>query len=188
MTTRSEDTGSNYLQSAVNLFRFYKRLGDGAFAQIGDDDIHRKTDPESNSIAVIAKHMAGNMVSRWTDFLTTDGEKEWRDREGEFEDDVTDKENLLRVWENGWNLVFSVLRGLKREDLGRLVYIRNEGHTVLEAINRQLTHYAYHVGQIVYLAKDTKSGPWKSLSVPKGKSEAFNREKFSRPKRRKHFT
>jgi hypothetical protein len=188
MHTCSEDTGNNYLQSATKLFRYYKKLGDGAFAQIADGEIHRQTDPDSNSIAVIAKHMAGNMASRWTDFLTTDGEKEWRDRDAEFVDDVPDKDSLIRLWENGWDLVFSALRGLKPKDLGRVVYVRNEGHTVLEAINRQLTHYGYHVGQIVYLAKDTRSGSWKSLSVPKGKSKAFNKEKFSMPRRRKHFT
>jgi len=187
MKSESEGKGSEYLQIAIRHFEYYKKLGEGAIAQIEESDIHRQTDPESNSIAVIVKHMGGNMASRWTDFLTTDGEKEWRDRDREFVDDVQDKQRLMSIWDNGWDLLFSVLRQLKREDLGRTVYIRNEGHTVLDAINRQLTHYAYHVGQIVYIAKAIRSGSWKSLSVPKGESERFNQEKFSKPKKPKHF-
>lgn len=180
-----EDINHNYLHSITELFLYYKGLGDKALAQISDSEIHWRPDDESNSISVIVKHMRGNMLSRWTDFLTTDGEKEWRNRESEFVDDIKNKEAMLSIWEKGWYLLFSVLRTLGADDLQKIVYIRNEGHTVVEAINRHLTHCAQHIGQIIYIAKSLRAKSWQSLSIPKGKSEEFNKKKFSRPKRRK---
>jgi len=180
-----EDIGHNYLHNITELFLYYKGLGDKALAQISDSEIHWRPDGESNSIAVLVKHMRGNMLSRWTDFLTTDGEKEWRDRESEFIDDIKDKESMLSICKEGWNFLFSALGRLKPDDLQKIVYIRNEGHTVVEAINRHLTHCAQHVGQIIYIAKCLRAKSWESLSIPKGKSEEFNKKKFSRPKRRK---
>jgi len=176
------------LESCLTLFRYYKKLGDGALAQLSEHQLHHQPDPEANSIATIVKHLHGNMLSRWTDFLSTDGEKPWRDRDGEFEDTLSGRAEVLQAWEDGWAVVFRALVGLKPADLERIVYIRNEGHTVLEAIHRQLGHYAYHVGQLVYWAKHLCGSQWQSLSVPKGGSEAFNAAKFSTGKRRKHFT
>jgi len=180
-----EDIDHNYLRSITELFLYYKGLGDKALAQVKDTEIHWRPDGESNSIAVLVKHMRGNMLSRWTDFLTTDGEKEWRNRESEFVDDIKDKESMLSIWEKGWSFLLSALGKLKPEDLQKIVYIRNEGHTVVEAINRHLTHCAQHVGQIIYIAKYLRAKSWQSLSIPKGKTEEFNKMKFSRPKRRK---
>jgi hypothetical protein len=180
--------GQNYLQSAIRLFKYTKTLGEKAVSQVSGNDIHWRPDEESNSIAIIFKHMSGNMLSRWTDFLTTDGEKEWRDRDTEFVDNIKDMDSLLSIWEKGWNSLFSALEGLTYEDLGKIVYIRNEGHTVLEAIDRQLAHYAYHVGQVVYIAKSIRAESWKTLSVPKGKSRQFNEAKFKMRRRRKYST
>jgi len=165
-----------YLQSAIKQFRYYKSLGDGAFAQIEDDDIHWTPEPESNSITVVVKHMHGNMLSRWTDFLTSDGEKEWRHRDDEFIDYSTTKADVTAIWEEGWKCVFDALAPLTPSDLQRIVRIRNEPHTVIDAMNRQIAHYAYHVGQIVYIAKVIRSSSWRSLSVPKGKSQEFNNQ------------
>lgn len=156
--------------------------------QVTDEQLHWQPNEASNSIAIIVKHMAGNMLSRWTDFLTADGEKTWRNREAEFEDTFTGREDLLAYWEKGWQCLFDAIEPLSKTDLERIIYIRNEGHTVVEAINRQLAHYAYHVGQIVYLARLIANEDWKSLSIPKGGSEAFNAEKFAQEKKRQHFT
>jgi hypothetical protein len=142
---------------------------------------------ESNSVAIIVKHISGNMLSRWTDFLTSDGEKPWRNRDGEFANDINSKEELVEAWERGWACFKNALNSINDNNIENIVYIRNEGHTVIEALNRQLAHYAYHVGQMVYIAKKIKEGGWESLSVPKGKSADFNREKFSKEKQRKHF-
>jgi hypothetical protein len=188
LNEKNPSIGSNYLKSAVRLFKYYKTLGEKAILQVKEEEIHWQPDPLSNSIAIIFKHMSGNMLSRWTDFLTTDGEKPWRARDSEFLDDTRDMESLLSCWEKGWNCLFSVLEGLSESDLGKIIYIRNEGHTVLEAINRQLTHCTYHVGQVVHIAKSMRGDCWQSLSVPRGASAAYNREKFSKPRRRKHFT
>ncbi len=159
----------NYLQSVTKQFLNYKKLADEAIAQIEAEQLFIQPNENSNSIAVIVKHMAGNMLSRWTDFLTTDGEKPDRNRDGEFENDVKDKQQLLLYWEKGWKVFLYTLNSLKPEDLGRTIYIRKEAHSVMEAINRQLTHYVYHVGQIVYAAKMLKKTEWKSLSIPKKK-------------------
>ena len=162
----------HYLEETIRQLRKLKDLADKAMAQIRDEDFFATLDAESNSIAVIVKHMAGNMRSRWTDFLTSDGEKPDRKRDLEFEIEVRDsKESLLKRWEIGWRCVFDALTPLRPEDLGTTVVIRGEPHSVIQAINRQLTHYAYHVGQIVFLAKHAAGPRWQSLSVPRRKSE-----------------
>jgi len=165
----------HYLADAIRTFRDYKKLAERAFAQVNDEDFFKTLDPESNSIAVNIKHMAGNMLSRWTDFLTTDGEKPERDRDMEFEMlPNTMKADLLAYWERGWKCVFDAVEPLRPDDLMRTVRIRGQDHTVIQAINRQLAHYAYHVGQIVFLAKHFKSSEWQSLSVPRNTSAEFN--------------
>jgi hypothetical protein len=165
----------HYLDDALHAFRDYKKLAERAFAQISDNDFFKTLDEETNSIAVNMKHMAGNMISRWTDFLTTDGEKPNRDRDMEFEMlPGTTKDDLLAYWEKGWQCVFDAINPLQPGDLMRTVTIRGQDHTVLQAINRQIAHYAYHTGQIVYLAKYFKSTEWQSLSVPRNKSAEFN--------------
>jgi len=165
----------HYLADAIKTFRDYKKLAEGAFAQISDEDFFRTLDEESNSIAVNMKHMAGNMISRWTDFLTTDGEKPERDRDIEFVMlPGTTKAEMLAYWETGWKCVFEAVEPLQPDDLLRTIRIRSQDHTVIQAINRQLAHYAYHVGQIVFLAKHFKSSDWQSLSVPRNKSAEFN--------------
>lgn len=164
------------LETALADFRSMKKLGDGALAQLDDESIGWTPDPESNSAAVIVKHMAGNMISRWTDFLTTDGEKPDRNRDGEFVDDVPDLQTLTAIWEKGWGVLFGALEPLQPDDLLREVTIRGQPHTVLQAIHRQISHYAYHVGQLVYVAKARKSADWQTLSIPRGGSSGFNRE------------
>lgn len=167
----------HYLEEARRQFRGYKRLGEGAISQLKDEELFVTLDPESNSVAIIVKHLAGNMRSRFTDFLTTDGEKPDRHRDQEFElSSQTTRAEVMRWWESGWPCVFSAIEALQPEDVQRSVTIRNEPHTVLQAINRQLAHYAYHVGQIVFLAKHLRSRDWKSLSIPRGQSEQVNRQ------------
>ena len=178
----------SYLLSARRQFRYYKSLGDKAMSQIPDDALFWQPAAESNSIAVVVKHLWGNMLSRWTDFLHTDGEKPWRQRDAEFEHDLPDRPALLAAWEGGWNCLFAALDGLTDDDLETIIYIRAEGHTVLEAINRQLCHYAYHVGQIVFVAKMAAGEQWSTLSIAKNKSVAFNEEKFAKEPGRRHFT
>lgn len=171
-----QSIGQHYLDDALKTFRDYKKLAERAFAQVSDEDFFRTIDEESNSIAVNMKHLAGNMLSRWTDFLTTDGEKPERNRDIEFVMlPGTTKEDMLAYWEKGWKCTFDAIEPLKPEDLMRTVTIRDQDHTVVQAINRQLAHYAYHVGQIVYLAKHFKSSEWQSLSVPKNRSAEFNK-------------
>lgn len=177
-----------FLESSIKQFRYYKSLGDRAIEQASDETLHWQYNAESNSIAIIVKHLWGNMRSRWTDFLTSDGEKPWRLRDEEFENEDSSREEILYQWEVGWSCLFTALEGLKVEDLSKIVYIRNEGHTVMEAINRQLAHYPYHVGQIVYLARMQAGSKWKSLSIPKNQSKIYNEQKFSAEKKRKHFT
>ena len=173
---KDQSIGAHFLEDALRTFRDYKQLAERGFAQIEEADFFRTIDQESNSIAVNMKHMAGNMLSRWTDFLTTDGEKPERDRDMEFEmlPGIT-KADMLAYWENGWKCVFDAIEPLQPDDLMRTVTIRGQDHTVIQAINRQLAHYAYHVGQIVYLAKHFKAADWQSLSVPKNRSAEFNR-------------
>ena len=171
----AESLGQHYLADALHTFRDYKKLADRALAQTSEEDFFRTPDPESNSIAVIAKHMAGNMLSRWTDFLTSDGEKPNRNRDMEFEMlPNTTKADMLAFWEKGWQCLFAAIEPLTADDLMKTIKIRGQDHTVVQAINRQISHYANHIGQIVYLAKHFKSGEWQTLSVPRNKSAEFN--------------
>lgn len=179
---------TDYLKSVTRQFEYYKLLGDKTMAQLPDNKLFWQYNMESNSIAIIVKHLHGNMLSRWTDFLTSDGEKEWRKRDAEFENDIQSREALLNLWESGWNCLFDTLKQLNDTDLEKTVYIRNQGHSVLEAINRQLAHYPYHIGQIVFIGKMIANERWESLSIPRGKSGAFNAEKFSQEKHKAHFT
>ena len=167
---------TSYLEDSLTLFRYYKKLGEGAMAQATDEQLFAALDPEANSIAIVVKHIAGNMRSRWTDFLTTDGEKADRHRDTEFEEPPATREALMALWQAGWDCVFRALEPLSDADLGRRVMIRGEAHSVMQAINRQLAHYAYHVGQIVLLAKHFQHDNWKSLSVPRGQSAAFTQQ------------
>jgi len=168
------ETRSPFLTDALRTFRGYKKRTEAAFAQLRREDWFRLIDPEANSIAIIVKHLAGNMRSRWTDFLASDGEKPNRDRDSEFVlDSSTTPEQVREWWEQGWQLVFAAVEPLTADDLGRKVTIRGQEHTVLEAINRQLTHYAEHIGQIILLAKHFRGAEWKSLSIPKGQSASL---------------
>ncbi|MGH9431066.1 MAG: DUF1572 domain-containing protein [Terriglobia bacterium] len=169
---------SSCLDAGLAEFRRYKSLGEAAMAQVADDQLTWALDPESNSIAIIVKHLAGNMRSRWTDFLTSDGETPDRNRDTEFEAPPASRDELMRLWESGWHSVFAALEPLKDADLARTVYIRGEAHSVAQAIMRQVAHYAHHVGQIVFLAKHFQSSGWKSLSIPRGKSAEFNVKAF----------
>jgi hypothetical protein len=179
---------NTFLSSSIKQFEYYKSLGDKTFVQLTEDDIHTTFKEHTNSISIIVKHLVGNMLSRWTNFLTEDGEKEWRHRDTEFEDTFTSKNELITSWNKGWDCLFEALSPLKIEDLERIIYIRNQGHSITEAINRQLAHYAYHVGQIVFLGTLIKGKHWTSLSIPKGNSTNYNQEKFSKEKGRRHFT
>ncbi|MBK6750724.1 MAG: DUF1572 family protein [Acidobacteria bacterium] len=165
----------NYHTDALSSFRNYKKMAERAVEQVSDEEFFALIDVEANSIALIVKHVAGNLRSRWTDFLTTDGEKDFRKRDTEFELIGDTRESMMQFWENGWQVLFNSIEPLTAEDFSRTVTIRGEPHTVVEAINRQLTHYAYHVGQIVLLAKHFQSADWKTLSVPKNRSADFNR-------------
>ncbi|MEZ0609214.1 DUF1572 family protein [Fibrella sp. WM1] len=175
------------LPDLINQFAYYKLLGEKALAQIPDDKLNWRYNLTCNSAATIVKHLWGNMLSRWTNFLTTDGEKEWRDREAEFDNDGWSRDELLHRWNEGWNVLLGTLRNLKEEDLTKTIYIRNQGHSVREAINRQLAHYPYHIGQIVLLGKMLAT-EWTSLSIPKGASRQFNLAKFAQPKHTEHYT
>jgi uncharacterized damage-inducible protein DinB len=166
---------TSHLEDSLTLFRYYKNLAERAMAQVTDEQLQAVLDREMNSIAVIVKHMAGNMRSRWTDFLTSDGEKPNRDRDSEFVDPPLTREALLSMWEQGWQSLFGALEPLSEEDMSRTVTIRGEPHSVMQAINRQIAHYSYHCGQIVMLAKHFKHDEWKSLSVPRKQSAEFNR-------------
>jgi uncharacterized protein DUF1572 len=168
------DLASHYLDEARRQFRGHKRMAENAMAQLRDEDFFITLDPESNSVAILAKHLAGNMRSRFTDFLTTDGEKPDRFRDREFElNAATTRAEVMKMWEEGWNCVFTTLEGLAPDDVMRMVRVRGEPLTVLQAINRQIAHYAQHTGQIVFLAKHLRSSEWKTLSIPRGKSEEF---------------
>ena len=181
------DLAEDYIRSIKRQFLYYKTLAEKAIEQLESEQLFYSVDEDTNSIATIINHLNGNMLSRWTDFLTTDGEKEWRNRDNEFENPEKDKQALLNKWEEGWNCLFDAIDNLTVENLTEIIYIRNEGHTVLEAINRQLAHYPYHVGQIVFYAKQLKSGEWNSLSIPKNKSAEYNGEKFSEEKGKRNF-
>ena len=171
----TEQIIKNYLADAILSFRNYKTMAEKALAQISDEEFFQAIDAEANSAAVIVKHIAGNLRSRWTNFLTSDGEKADRNRDTEFELMDDSRESLMEFWEAGWQTLFSAIEPLTVEDFGKFITIRGEPHTICEALNRQLMHYAYHVGQIVLLAKHFRSSDWKTLSVPRHKSAAFNK-------------
>ncbi len=178
---------SDFLISSIKLFQYYKSLADKSIQRLNDNQLLFTPNKESNSAAVIIKHIAGNMLSRWTDFLTSDGEKTWRNRDEEFVIEQFNKEALIAYWEKGWSCLFDTLNSLNIEDLNKTVYIRNEGYTVTEAIQRQTAHYAYHIGQIVFIAK-MQSEQWESLSIPRHQSASYNNDKFSQNKDIRHFT
>lgn len=175
MTTLSD---ANYLENVKTTFNYYRTLGAQAMDQVSPNRINWYFHNDSNSLAILVKHMSGNLLSRFTDFLTSDGEKTWRDRDEEFVDDIVSMEQLSAIWNQGWTCLVNTLDSLSEEDLSKTVKIRGEEHTVVEALNRQLAHHAYHVGQIVFLCK-MLSKDWQSLSIPKHGSKAFNKEKFS---------
>jgi hypothetical protein len=163
-----------YLKSARKIFSDYKRLAEKAMEQLSNEQLYWQPDKESNSIAIIVKHLRGNMLSRWTNFLTEDGEKAWRDRDTEFEMDWNDRDTIISKWEEGWSCLFNTIDSLKEDDLSKIAMTRGEPNTVLEAINRQIAHYASHIGQIIYLGKMMKQEDWHTLSIARGKSKEFN--------------
>jgi hypothetical protein len=164
-----------YLETLTRRLRYYKQLGEKAFEQLGEKDLHFQYNGESNSIAIIIQHISGNMLSRFTNFLTEDGEKEWRQRDGEFEEQKLSKKELMLAWEKGWNCFFEAIGNLQDEDLLKIIYIRQEPLSVMDALNRQLAHYPHHIGQILYIGKMIKGPEWINLSIPKGQSENFNK-------------
>ena len=170
----AHEFSTSYIEDSLSLFRYYKKLAESAMEQVSDAQLFAALDEEMNSIAVIVKHMAGNMRSRWTDFLISDGEKPDRNRDSEFVAPPETRKELMSAWNQGWERVFQALEPLSDSDLGRKVLIRNEPHSVMQAINRQIAHYSYHCGQIVFLAKHFKGSAWKSLTVPRNKSAEFN--------------
>ena len=179
---------NSYLTSITKQFEYYKSLGDKTYSQLSFEKLQKEFSQDANSISIIVKHLAGNMLSRWTNFLNEDGEKEWRQRDQEFIDNFTNKDELLKTWNLSWKCLFGAIKPLTENDLERIIYIRNQGHTVTEAINRQLAHYSYHIGQMVFIGKLLRGGNWQSLSIPKGKSSNYNKEKFAKEKGRRHFT
>lgn len=170
----------NYLKSVRFEFHKYKQMGDKTFSQLNNAEILWNYKEDDNSVSQIVKHISGNLLSRWTNIFTEDGEKPWRERDQEFENPYTSKEEMIASWENAWQCLFDTLATINATNFHKRIKIRNEEHSLIEAINRQLTHYAAHVGQIVYLGKMIKGREWKSLSIPKGQSETFNKEKFNR--------
>ncbi len=178
---------NDYLESAIKQFSYYKLLGEQTFAQLNNEQLVWQYSPESNSIAMIVNHLAGNMISRWTDIFTSDGEKASRNREAEFDVIATGRAAMLERWNSGWICLLDTLEALTTDDLEKIIYIRNIGHTVTEAINRQLSHYPYHIGQIVFIGKMLCGENWKSLSIPKGASEKYNADKFAVEKHKGHF-
>lgn len=178
------DSQSTALNGSVRLFKYYKVMTEKTVVQLTDEELHHTPSAELNSIAVLMKHISGNMISRWTNFRTEDGEKPWRNREGEFYDDINSRKELIDHWEKGWNVLFDSLNSIENDEINDIIYIRNEGHTILEAVERHLAHVAYHTGQIVMLAKWMRGDGWETLSIPKGKTEEFNQEKFNKPKTR----
>lgn len=182
---------NSFLPSVRAQFLYYKSLGGKTLSRLSEEQLHWQSGPESNSIATIVKHMTGNMRSRWTDFLTTDGEKDMRNREDEFSPEAVSKETVLRQWEDGWEILFQALHeveALGEQGLEAEIFIRNMGHTVTEAINRQLCHYSYHIGQMVYIGRLLLGPEWQSLSIPKGESVNYNKRTFAKGKHKEHFT
>ncbi|MDL5511233.1 DUF1572 family protein [Arenibacter sp. M-2] len=179
---------SSYLESIEKQFLYYKMLGEKAMEQLGEEQLFWQYNQEANSIAILVNHMVGNMLSRFTDFLTSDGEKAWRNRDAEFENPFSSKNELMAYWDKGWTCLIDTLSKLTESDLETIIYIRNDGHTVIEAMNRQLAHYAYHLGQLVFIAKMLKNEEWKSLSIARNKSNDYNQRKFLNEKDKRHYT
>ncbi|MBN8860722.1 MAG: DUF1572 family protein [Sphingobacteriales bacterium] len=177
-----DSLGNIFLASAISRVKYYKILAEKTFGQLEDRDFHYQPDPQSNSIAIIIQHMSGNMLSRWTGFLTEDGEKNWRNRDKEFNSREFSRAQLMEIWEKGWNCFIDALQSLKEEDLLKTIHIRTESLIALDAINRQIAHYPYHVGQIVYIGKLLRGNKWQSLSIAKGKSDDYNRMMSENPK------
>lgn len=178
----------NYLEGTIKQFRYYEMLGTKSIERLSEDQLFEHPATDSNNMAMIVKHMVGNMLSRWTDFLTSDGEKAWRSRDDEFADDLKTKESVLAEWNKGWECFYNAILPLSDADLEKKILIRNQEHTIVEAINRQLAHYAYHVGQMVFLAKLKMGSNWESLSIPLGQSNKFNEKKFNSSDQKGHFT
>jgi hypothetical protein len=178
----------NFLTSTRKLFQYYKGIGEKTFDQLNDEQINWRPNEASNSFALIVHHISGNMLSRFTDFLISDGEKSWRNREAEFEVGYANKKEMIEAWDKGWAVVFQAIDSLTPADLERIIYIRNEGQTVMEALQRQLAHYPHHIGQILFIGKILKGNDWKSLSIPKGGSQGYNQDKFNQDKEIRHFT
>ena len=179
---------NSYLPSAIKQLDYYKSLGDKTLSQLSFEELQKEFAVDSNSVTIIVKHLVGNMLSRWTNFLTEDGEKEWRNRDEEFIDNFKSKDELLEAWNKGWECLFTSIKPLTTNNLEDIIYIRNQGHSVTEAINRQMMHYAYHVGQMVFIGKLVKGEKWETLSIAKGQSKTYNKAKFKKEKSRKHFT
>ncbi len=177
-----------YLEGIQKQFRYYKSLGEKTINQLPEEKLFWQYNEDSNSIAILIKHLWGNMKSRWTNFLTTDGEKNWRERDAEFEIIIETKEELLLKWNEGWQCLFDALESIDNNNFNQPIYIRNVEHSITEAVNRQLAHYAYHVGQIVLLGKMIAGSEWKSLSIPKGESSGYNKKRFDTPKHKAHYT
>jgi len=185
---KNKDMETDFLESVMKQFEYYKMLGQKTIERLTDEQLSWQYNAESNSIATVVKHLHGNMLSRWTDFLTTDGEKQWRQRDAEFDNDITTKQAVLDLWEQGWKCLFNALGSITNADLGKTVYIRNQGHSIMEAINRQLAHYPYHIGQIVFVGKMVLDDKWETLSIARGKSNDYNASKFAQEQHKAHFT
>ncbi len=179
---------TSFLTGTRKFFQYYKGLAEKAIAQLDDTQINWRPNEASNSVAILVHHLTGNMLSRFTDFLTADGEKPWRNRDAEFEEGYATKAEMMEAWDKGWNVLFGAMDSVSEADLDRIIYIRNEGQSVMDAFQRQLAHYASHIGQILYIAKLLKGEAWQSLSIPKGGSGAYNQGKFSEEKTIRHFT
>lgn len=177
-----------FLNSVRGIFEYYKSLGEKTMDQVCDDELFQEVVDGINSLAILVHHMSGNMKSRWTDFLTSDGEKTWRMRDAEFEDILQTRKEVMKTWEEGWTCLFDALDSINEENFSQKVYIRNQAHSIPDAVHRQLAHYAYHVGQMVYLGKIFRGDEWQSLSIPKGGSKAFNEKKTAQGKHGGHFT
>lgn len=178
----------NYLKSIIKQFEYYKSVGEKTFAQLDETDLFWQYNDASNSISIIVNHLWGNMKSRWTDFLSSDGEKDWRDRDLEFEAIIKTKAELISKWNEGWDCLFDALNSINQDNFNTKVYIRNQEHSIIEAINRQLAHYAYHIGQIAFIGRMIKGNEWRSLTIPKGESKIFNQNKFAKGKHGGHFS
>lgn len=177
-----------FVKNSIKLALYYKSLGEKTIGQLSEDELKWSAGPSSNSISIIVKHLWGNMLSRWTNFLREDGEKSWRQRDAEFEGGIETREELMSKWNEGWACFIGALESLSADDLEKTIYIRNEGHSVVDAIQRQMAHYPYHIGQMVFIGKLLRGDEWESLSIPKGKSTQYNSDKFSGDKEERHFT